>query len=55
MPLLDHFRPPLSERRPWESLHAAWAGALAAAEEIAADGRFTRFVDLPNVDALFSA
>jgi 2-methylisocitrate lyase-like PEP mutase family enzyme len=34
---------------------AAWAGALAAAEEIAADGRFTRFVDLPNVDALFSA
>jgi hypothetical protein len=31
MPLLDHFRPPLSERRPWESLHAAWAGALADA------------------------
>jgi len=29
MPLLDHFRPPLSERRPWESLHATWAGALA--------------------------
>jgi 2-methylisocitrate lyase-like PEP mutase family enzyme len=33
---------------------AAWAGVLAAAEEIAAAGRFTRFVDLPNVDALFS-
>src|ERR1700757_4736179 len=31
MPLLDHFRPPLSERRPWESLHAAWASALADA------------------------
>ncbi|HEX5270273.1 MAG TPA: DUF4058 family protein [Gemmataceae bacterium] len=31
MPLLDHFRPPLSERRPWESLHTAWAAALADA------------------------
>jgi hypothetical protein len=31
MPLLDHFRPPLSERRPWESLHTAWAGSLADA------------------------
>jgi 2-methylisocitrate lyase-like PEP mutase family enzyme len=34
---------------------AAWAGALAAAEEIAADGTFSRFVDLPNVDSLFGA
>jgi hypothetical protein len=25
MPLLDHFRPPLSERRHWESFHAVWA------------------------------
>jgi 2-methylisocitrate lyase-like PEP mutase family enzyme len=31
----------------------AWAGFLAAAEEIAADGTFTRFVDLPNVNARF--
>ena len=29
MPLLDHFRPPLSDERHWESFHAAWAGALA--------------------------
>jgi hypothetical protein len=29
MPLLDHFHPPLSERRPWESFHATWCGALA--------------------------
>ncbi|MBI3412090.1 MAG: DUF4058 family protein [Planctomycetes bacterium] len=29
MPLLDHFHPPLSERRPWESFHATWASALA--------------------------
>ncbi len=25
MPLRDHFHPPLSERRHWESFHAAWA------------------------------
>jgi 2-methylisocitrate lyase-like PEP mutase family enzyme len=31
----------------------AWAGFLAAAQEIADGGTFTRFVDLPNVDALF--
>ncbi len=29
MPLLDHFHPPLSEERKWESFHAAWAGSLA--------------------------
>jgi 2-methylisocitrate lyase-like PEP mutase family enzyme len=33
----------------------AWAGVLAAADEIATEGLFTRFVDLPNVDALFGA
>jgi 2-methylisocitrate lyase-like PEP mutase family enzyme len=33
----------------------AWAGFLAAAEEIAKDGTFTRFDDLPNVDAVFGA
>jgi hypothetical protein len=30
MPLLDHFRPPLSEERSWESFHAQWASALTA-------------------------
>jgi Protein of unknown function (DUF4058) len=29
MPLLDHFHPPLSERRHWEGFHSRWAGALA--------------------------
>jgi hypothetical protein len=29
MPLLDHFHPPLSQRRPWESFHATWSSALA--------------------------
>jgi len=29
MPLLDHFRPPLSDSRHWESFQARWAGTLA--------------------------
>lgn len=29
MPLLDHFHPPLSERRPWESFHSTWTTAIA--------------------------
>jgi methylisocitrate lyase len=32
----------------------AWGGFLAAAQEIAANGTFTRFDGLPNVDALLS-
>jgi hypothetical protein len=31
MPLRDHFRPPLSERRHWHSFHSAWATFLASA------------------------
>jgi hypothetical protein len=31
VPLLDHFHPPLSERRPRESFHTTWASALADA------------------------
>jgi hypothetical protein len=31
MPLLDHFRPPLSTERHWESFHATWASAIADA------------------------
>ena len=31
----------------------AWAGFLAAAQEIATEGTFSRFVDLPNVDKVF--
>lgn len=30
MPLLDHFRPPLSLRRHWHSFHNSWATYLAA-------------------------
>ncbi|MHB1425479.1 MAG: DUF4058 family protein [Gemmataceae bacterium] len=28
MPLLDHFHPPLSQRRSWEGFHGLWAAAL---------------------------
>jgi len=31
MPLLDHFRPPLSRERHWEAFHAAWAGSITDA------------------------
>ena len=33
---------------------AAWGGMLAAAKEIAEEGTFTSFDQLPNVDSLFS-
>src|SRR5688572_20550298 len=29
MPLLDHFHPPLSEDRQWESFHSNWATRIA--------------------------
>jgi hypothetical protein len=28
MPLLDHFRPPLSTRRHWQNIHSAWANTI---------------------------
>jgi hypothetical protein len=31
VPLLDHFHPPLSTQRHWESFHTTWAGAIADA------------------------
>lgn len=31
MPLLDHFHPPLSAQRHWESFHTTWASAIADA------------------------
>jgi 2-methylisocitrate lyase-like PEP mutase family enzyme len=33
----------------------AWGGFLAAAEEIASEGTFTRFTNLPNVDSLLGS
>jgi Protein of unknown function (DUF4058) len=29
MPLLDHFHPPVSLRKPWESFHSRWIAAIA--------------------------
>jgi hypothetical protein len=30
MPLLDHFRPPLSVTHPWKGFHSAWANAITS-------------------------
>lgn len=42
MPLLDHFHPPVSERRSWEGFHALWAAALVEKlnQDILADEYF---------------
>ena len=42
MPLLDHFHPPLSETRNWESFHTSWASEIMAAlnQEILPPGYF---------------
>jgi hypothetical protein len=41
MPLLDHFRPPLSTRRHWHSFHNAWSTYLAdALNQSLPDGYF---------------
>jgi hypothetical protein len=42
MPLLDHFHPPLSNTRHWESFHARWAAAIADAlnEDLLPPGYF---------------
>jgi hypothetical protein len=48
MPLLDHFHPPVSQRRSWEGFHGLWAAALVEklnqdvlAEEYFADMQVT--------------
>jgi hypothetical protein len=30
MPLLDHFHPPINQRRSWEGFHGLWAAALVS-------------------------
>jgi Protein of unknown function (DUF4058) len=42
MPLLDHFHPPISERRRWEGFHGLWAAALVEKlnQEVLADEYF---------------
>jgi hypothetical protein len=42
MPLLDHFHPPLSEQRSWESFHTSWANEIMATlnQEVLPSGYF---------------
>src|SRR6266545_3951238 len=46
MPLLDHFHPPLSERRHWHSFHNSWATYISSQlNTLLPDGYFAE----PNV------
>lgn len=47
MPLLDHFHPPLSERRHWEAFHSRWASAIA--DELNGKGLPENFFAEPTV------
>ena len=39
MPLLDHFHPPVSERRSWEGFHGLWAAALSKSSTVTSSPR----------------
>ena len=47
MPLLDHFRPPLSEHRHWEGFHSTWATTIA--QQLNDELLPERFFAEPNV------
>jgi hypothetical protein len=47
MSLLDHFHPPLSERRHWDGFHSAWANAIV--EELNGDLLPERYFAEPHV------
>jgi hypothetical protein len=41
MPLLEHFRPPLSVTHPWKGFHSAWANAITnALNEVLPEGYY---------------
>jgi hypothetical protein len=45
MPLLDHFHPPLKDRRHWEAFHNRWAASIADAlnKDLLPQGYFAEF------------
>ena len=47
MPLLDHFRPPLSISHPWMGFHSAWAAAMA--QQLNGDLLPADYYAVPNV------
>lgn len=49
MPLFDHFRSPLSERRPWESFQTTWASCIA--DLLNEDGLPEGYIALEHVRA----
>jgi hypothetical protein len=48
MPLLDHFHPPLSERRHWQGFHSRWASSIADA--LNAEGLGENLFAEPTID-----
>lgn len=50
MPLLDHFRPPVSKRIQWNSLHSAWASRIAdqLSDRLPAEFRAEEHIKLPG-------
>jgi hypothetical protein len=53
MPLLDHFHPPLSERRHWQGFHSRWASSIADAlnaEELGENLFAEPTIDLGSVE-----
>jgi hypothetical protein len=48
MPLLDHFRPPLSVSHPWMGFHSTWATAMA--QQLNRDVLPADYYAIPNVE-----
>ncbi len=50
MPLLDHFRPPVSKRIQWNSLHSGWASRIAdqLCERLPPEYRAEEHIKLPG-------
>jgi hypothetical protein len=47
MPLLDHFRPPLEKKRPWEGVHSDWASSIV--RQLNRKPLPERFVAIPHI------
>jgi hypothetical protein len=53
--LLDHFHPPISTQRHWESFHTTWAGAIADAlnDRLLPEGYLPKSRSIGSAWALF--
>ena len=51
MPLLDHFRPPLSERRHWEGFHSRCTSPGSSEPAALQRGKKLKKLEIPGVSA----